>query len=377
MAKTALHDLHLESGAHMVDFFGWQLPMHYGSQIDEHLKVRNSAGIFDVSHMKVTDIEGKDAEQWLRRLLSCDVTKIKQVGQCKYCLLLNDDGGIVDDLIVYRMPMGFRLVSNCGTRARVEQWLSLQLENAKLKNVQIRHRNDLSIIAAQGPKSFTHVFQVIYTKYEGTKEFGLLHHHFEYAKEMAPFYSRVLGEIHLSRTGYTGEEGVELILPHELAVQMWQDLLDIGVQPCGLGARDTLRLEAGMSLYGVDMTEDDIPREVRLNWALDLNDPARDFIGRNASQEREMRFRTTPFIVQGRGIPRHNQQIFLPQASDACGVVTSGTYSPSLQIGLGFCRIPTKKDLASFEIEIRQKRQPIDLTKGPFLKKGDAAYTVL
>lgn len=377
MAKTALYDLHLKSNAHMVDFFGWKLPMHYGSQIEEHLKVRQDAGIFDVSHMNITDIDGDDAEKWLRGLLTCDVQKLTQIGQAKYCLLLNEDGGIIDDLIVYKMPMGFRLVSNCGTRDRVNSWLQTQKEATSLKNISIHQRDDLSIIAAQGPKAFTNVFQVIYTKYEGSKEFGLLHHHFEYAKDMPAFASRVLGDIHLSRTGYTGEDGVELMLPHELAVQLWQDLLDIGVQPCGLGARDTLRLEAGMSLYGQDMNENCTPKEARLNWTLDLKDETRDFIGKTLSQERAMRFRSSSFIVPGRGIPRHNQTIFESQAEESCGIVTSGTYSPSLQLGIGFCQIPVDTSNKALEVEVRRKKQAITLTRGPFLKNGEAAYTPL
>lgn len=377
MSKTALYNLHMQSKAHMVDFFGWQLPMHYGSQIDEHLKVRKNAGIFDVSHMNITDIAGKDATVWLRHLLTADVKKLTETGQAKYCLMLREDGGIIDDVIVYKMPAGYRIVSNCGTRARVNDWLHTQKEISKFKDLTLKKRSDLSIVAAQGPKAFTNVFQVIYTKYEGTKDFGLLHHHFEYAKDMAPFYSRVLGDIHLSRTGYTGEDGVELILPHELAVQLWSDLLQIGVQPCGLGARDTLRLEAGMSLYGQDMDEDTTPKEVKLNWALDLSDPSRDFIGREASQHREMRFKTSGFVVTGRGIPRHDQAIYKRGEESACGKVTSGTYSPSLQIGLGFCRVPTNSRGSDFEVEIRRTKPPIELTTGSFIKNGKSAYTLL
>lgn len=377
MAKTALYDLHLNSNAHMVDFFGWRLPMHYGSQIDEHLKVRKDVGIFDVSHMNITDISGADAELWLESLLTCDVRTLTQMGQAKYSLLLNEQGGIIDDLIVYKMPTGFRIVSNCGTRARVDSWLKQQCETRAELDISLHQRDDLSIIAAQGPKAFTNVFQVIYTKYEGSKEFGLLHHHFEYAKEMPAFGSRVLGDIHLSKTGYTGEAGVELILPHALAVQLWQDLLDIKVQPCGLGARDTLRLEAGMSLYGQDMDENCTPKEARLNWTLDLTDNTRDFIGKKPSQERIMRFRSSPFILSGRHIPRHNNPIFKTNASESCGVVTSGTYSPSLQIGIGFCQIPVDVPETTFEVEVRRRKQPITLTKGPFIKDGEAVYTRL
>ena len=377
MSKTALYDLHLKSKAHMVDFFGYKLPMHYGSQIEEHTTVRQKAGMFDVSHMNVTDITGDDAEQWLRTLLTCDVAKMNVIGQAKYCLMLNSDGGIIDDLIVYKMPVGFRIVSNCGTRERVGNWYAEQKEALGLKNLEINQRSDLSIIAVQGPKAFAHVFQVIYTKYEGTKDFGLLHHHFEYAKDMHPFYSRVLGDIHLSRTGYTGEDGVEMILPHDLAVQLWTDLLEVGVQPCGLGARDTLRLEAGMALYGQDMNEDCTPKEARLQWAVDLKDEGRNFIGKQASQEREQRFKTASFVIPGRGIPRHDQEIFKRGEETACGIVTSGTYSPSLEIGIGFCRIPVDGQGSDFEAQIRRNKQAIELTKGSFIRQGKAAYTLI
>jgi len=375
MSKTAMYDLHMQSRANIVDFFGWRLPMHFGSQIDEHLKVRSNAGMFDVSHMSVTDVSGKNAQAFLRQLLTCDVGLLTTVGQAKYCLLLNEEGGIIDDLIVYLMPDGYRIVSNCGTRARVRQWLETCSQRLEMK-VMLDHRDDLSIIAAQGPKAFTNVFQVIYTKYEGTKDFGLLHHHFEYAKTMAPFTSRVLGDIHLSRTGYTGEDGVELILPHKLAVKLWQDLLDIGLQPCGLGARDTLRLEAGMALYGQDMDEDSTPREARLNWTLDLTDLDRDFIGRKPSQAREMRFKSSAFIIPKRGIPRHGQEIFVRESDQVVGTVTSGTYSPSLELGIGYCRLPVNTTDILFAAAIRRNRQPIELTKGSFIKNGKAAYTL-
>ena len=373
--RTSLYDQHIQAKANVVDFFGWDMPMHYGSQIEEHHIVRESAGIFDVSHMMITDISGADAESWLRYLLTCDVKKFVEVGQSKYCLMLNEQGGIIDDLIVYKMPEGFRLVTNCGTRTRISSWLKEQA-TAKEMNINIQHRNDLSIVAIQGPTAYTQAFQALFTEFYDDDRYILLNSQFEHVKDMKPFTSRILGDIHISCSGYTGENGLEFMLPHNVAQKLWSALLNTGARPCGLGARDTLRLEAGMSLYGQDMDEDTIPQESRLTWALDYKDPEREFIGSKACQVRKPRFLLKSFILKGRGIPRHGQLIYAKDHIEPCGEVTSGTYSPSLQLGIGFARVPKELD-QDLEIGLRKKKQTIQLVKGAFVKQGTPAYTDL
>ena len=265
--RTCLFDRHAAAGAKIVDFSGWDMPLHYGSQIEEHNQVRNAAGVFDVSHMTVTDVAGIDAENWLRYLLANDVARLEAPGKALYSLLLNHDGGVVDDLIVYRTEAGYRLVTNCATRRKVLIWLA---QNSQGFMVQVEERPNLAMMAVHGPNSIALAHEAL-----GADSTPAV-------RQLGNFESFEQGGWLVARTGYTGELGLEVILPAERAGPLWDALLAAGVKPAGLGARDTLRLEAGMNLYGQDMDENTSPFSANLGWSVNLRDEERDFLGRKA-----------------------------------------------------------------------------------------------
>ena len=225
--KTSLHDCHLQSSAKMVDFAGWDMPLHYGSQIQEHHQVRQDAGMFDVSHMTVVDFTGKDSAKWLRHLLANNIDRLTP-GKALYTCMLNEQGGVIDDLIVYKMEDDFyRLVVNSGTRDKDLAWFRKQMTGYDLRMTE---RPDTAMIAVQGP----HVrakFAALFTSEEQQR-----------LANLKPFTAVQLNDLFIARTGYTGEEGFEMILPAEKATVWWQKLLSADIKPCGLGARDTLRM---------------------------------------------------------------------------------------------------------------------------------------
>ena len=348
--ETALHALHLEAGARMVDFAGWDMPLNYGSQIEEHQAVRTGAGMFDVSHMTVIDLPDDSARDFLRRLVANDVDKLEGPGRALYGALLNEHGGVVDDLIVYRRSRGYRAVVNAGTREKVLEWFSAHND----EDTRIEER-DLAMIAVQGPEAVARFESV------SGLEVG----------ELKPFNALESGEVMVARTGYTGEDGVELILPGEAAVDLWGKLADAGVVPAGLAARDTLRLEAGLNLYGQDMDDDTSPLVSNLAWTIDLS--GRDFIGRSAVEAQKaagVNARLTGLVLQGKGVLRHGQKVITDAGE---GVITSGVFSPTLGVGIALARIPTAAKGAA-EVEIRGRRMPVIIVRPPFVRNGRRVY---
>ena len=348
--ETALHGQHVAAGARMVPFAGWDMPLNYGSQIEEHNAVREVAGMFDVSHMTVIDLPDDGARSFLRRLVANDVDKLAEPGRALYGALLNQAGGVVDDLIVYRRAEGFRAVVNAGTRDKVLDWFAANND----EGTRIEER-DLAMIAVQGPDAIARFESV-----SGLSVSGL-----------EPFSALEDGETMVARTGYTGEDGVEVILPGDAAVALWQGLAEAGVRPAGLAARDTLRLEAGLNLYGQDMDEQTSPLVSNLAWTVDLTDRA--FIGREAVAAEKaagVKAKLTGLVMQGKGVLRHGQKVITDEGE---GVITSGVFSPTLGVAIALARIP-RKAKGSAEVEIRGKRQPVIIVRPPFVRGGKRVY---
>jgi len=360
--QTVLHATHLAAEAKMVDFGGWDMPIHYGSQIEEHHAVRQSVGLFDVSHMTVVDLRGDQTQAFLRVLLANNIDKLKLPGRALYTCMLNQDGGVIDDLIVYWMGEDhYRLVVNASTREKDLAWISQQ---AKTFNVDVLERSELAMIAVQGP--------------EARKTFvGLLEgEQAQSVESLVRFSAYADDELFVGRTGYTGEDGFEIVMPEQTASTWWARLVEAGARPCGLGARDTLRLEAGMNLYGQDMDETTGPYESALAWTVDLSDHERQFIGRDKLEQQKaagIKNRLVALVLTGRGVLRHGQQIFCAEGE---GVITSGTFSPSLSQAIAFARIPRGAS-TEVEVDIRGKRLPARIVKAPFVRDGKACAGIV
>jgi aminomethyltransferase len=356
-SKTPLYQTHVAAGARMVDFGGWDMPVHYGSQIEEHHAVRRDAGMFDVSHMLIADVRGVRARDFLRYLLANDVAKLKDPGKALYSCMLNERGGVVDDLIVYYVGgHGFRVVVNAGTREKDTAWL--QRWGAPFQ-VDIKPRTDLAMIAVQGPNARSKAAQ-------------LLGEHATAALDMKPFFGRELAPYFVARTGYTGEDGWEIMLPAGDAAKFWKDLQALGVAQCGLGARDTLRLEAGMNLYGNDMDENLTPLESGLTWTVAFDPPDRDFIGRSALEAQRgggVPRKLVGLVLEDRGVLRSHQKVVVPGVGE--GELTSGTFSPTLERAIGFARVPAATG-NQVQVDIRGKLLPARVVKYPFVRNGKA-----
>lgn len=355
MQKTALYDAHVAANARIVEFCSWQMPINYGSQIKEHEAVRTDAGMFDVSHMAITDIKGIEAKAFLRYLLSNDVEKLDQhgVGKALYSGMLDSTAGVIDDLIVYYTPFGYRLVTNAGTYVKDMAWISNIAGQFK---VELIKRIDLSIIAVQGPNAVAKV---------STLNLKLA----ENLNSLKAFTAYIDGDWFYARTGYTGEDGLEIMLPNKDAVTFWNSLLNLGVHPCGLAARDTLRLEAGMNLYGHDMDEAINPLFCNMDWVVDLKDATRDFIGRKAYLELKSlppKYTQVGLVLEGKGVLREGQKIYA-LANQEVGVITSGTFSPTLKKSIAFARIePVSTD--NLFVDIRGQLEPVKIVKLPFYR---------
>ncbi|MGK0375658.1 MAG: aminomethyltransferase [Arenicella sp.] len=359
--KTPLYSQHQALNAKIVDFGGWALPVNYGSQIDEHHAVRNNCGMFDVSHMTVSDITGPQTLSFLSKLLANDISKIsRKSGKALYSCLLNQHGGVIDDLIVYYISdQHCRLVTNAGTNEKDMAWLQ---QHAADFDITFEERPDLALIAIQGPKALQICAQVL------PQELA------ELASSLARFQGGFAGQQFIGRTGYTGEDGVEMIVTAELANSLWSALIDAGVQACGLGARDTLRLEAGMALYGNDLDEDHTPLECGLKWTLKLDDE-RDFIGKEALLSANSEDNLVGLILRDRGVLRGHQEVFI--GDQLIGEITSGTFSPSLEQSIGLARVSRPLAVGEYvEIAVRNKRLKAIVAKYPFIKNGQATNTV-
>ena len=344
--KTPLFDAHVAAGGKMVDFAGWMMPVNYGSQIEEHTAVRTDAGMFDVSHMTIVDIDGPDAEDFLRKVIANDVTALAEY-QALYGTALNAHGGILDDLIVYRLPKGFRVVVNASTREKMLDWFDAQ----SMTNMRIEHKPQV-MLAVQGPEAINKLLAAIDLPELSIK----------------PFFAAAHDDWLIGRTGYTGEDGVEVMLPVEQGLALWQSLLAVGVKPAGLGARDTLRLEAGLNLYGQDMSEATSPYVSNIGWTVAWEPADRGFIGRHALQDVRLAptHKLTGIILEDKGVLRHDQSV----ATDAGpGVVTSGTYSPTMQCSIGLVRVPAQAG-DDCSVDIRGSQKKARLVKPPFVRKG-------
>ena len=356
--RTPLYETHATSGAKLVDFGGWEMPLNYGSQIEEHHAVRRDAGMFDVSHMRPVDVEGVDAREFLRLLIANNVDKLTQPGKALYSCMLNDAGGVVDDLIVYFMrDDAFRVVVNASTADKDVTWMR-QVAATRDFKVHITPRHDLAIIAVQGPNARAKFWQARPASRAATEK-------------LAAFFAVEVGDLFVARTGYTGEDGFEVILPAHDAPQLWSDLKAAGVAEAGLGARDTLRLEAGMNLYGNDMDEAVSPLDAGLGWTVDLKTP-REFIGR-ASLERQLESAGARLALVGlklldRGVLRSHQKVM---TSAGEGEITSGTFSPTLQTSIAMARVPRGVKVGdTAQVDMRGKVLNAQVVKMPFVRNG-------
>ncbi len=351
MKRTSLYQAHLDSKGKMVDFGGWEMPLNYGSQLEEHHQVRNDAGMFDVSHMSVVDFSGAEAKAFLRILIANDVDKLQTQGKALYSCMLNEAGGVVDDLIVYyEDDENYRMVINAGTTHKDMAWINAQAQGFA---VVVTLMSDLAMIAVQGPNAREKVFAAM-----GGVE--------QVAGALKPFNAASLGALFIARTGYTGEDGFEIMLPASSAEFTWKMLLEAGVKPCGLGARDTLRLEAGMSLYGSEMSESVSPLEAALNWTVDLSDESRGFVGREALEKLTPEKTIVGLVLEGKGVIRDHNQVLTNLGE---GEVTSGTFSPTMGKAIALASVP-KGSEGLCEIEMRGKRVSAKIVKPPFVRNG-------
>jgi aminomethyltransferase len=352
---TPLNAIHRAAGARMVDFGGWDMPVHYGSQIEEHHAVRREAGIFDVAHMQAVDVEGPEARDFLRLALANNVDKLKVPGKALYTCMLNEAGGVVDDLIVYFFRDDFfRIVVNAGTADKDLDWLAGILAERKLA-ARLHPRRDLAILAIQGPRAR----EVVWKAFPGWQE--------ESAK-LVPFSAAMIGEAMVARTGYTGEDGFEVMVPADGAAGTWEQLVAAGARPAGLGARDTLRLEAGMNLYGQDMDDRVSPLDAGLAWTVDLA-AERDFIGKAALQRDGQRHEFMGLLLlEGGGVLRGHQKV---RAAGGEGEITSGTFSPSLGKSIALARLPRGTKVGDVvKVLVRDKELDARVVKAPFVRQG-------
>ena len=354
LSATPLHDVHREMGARLVDFAGWSMPLHYGSQIEEHHRVRRDAGMFDVSHMLAIDVEGAGAREFLRRMLANDVARLREPGRALYSCMLAENGGVLDDLIVYARPDdAYRIVVNAGTAKKDREWLEARARETRL-DVTLKPRRDLAMIAVQGPRArekFWIARPSLRTVTENLKNFA----------------ATEVDDTFVARTGYTGEDGFEVMLPAEGAEGLWRALARADVAPAGLAARDTLRLEAGMNLYGQDMDENITPFECGLAWTVDLSG-ARDFIGRRALEQAPPRSAFVGLVLQDRGVMRAHQSV---HTDSGMGEITSGGFSPTMNRSIALARVPP--DLAPggrAQVEIRGSALEAAVVKPPFVRQG-------
>ena len=354
MKHTPLFQAHVDAGGKMVDFGGWEMPLNYGSQIEEHHQVRQNVGMFDVSHMTVVDFKGVQAKAFLQILIANDVDKLKTEGKALYSCMLNETGGVVDDLIVYYLnEQDYRMVINAGTTEKDIAWINTQAQGF---DVSVEPKFDLAMIAVQGPNAREKVFEAM----PGVEEL---------AGELKPFNAASLGGLFIARTGYTGEDGLEIMLPEKSAEFTWKMLLEAGVKPCGLGARDTLRLEAGMSLYGSEMNENISPLEAALTWTVDLSNEERRFVGRDALEalrDEGVKQTIVGLILEGKGVIRDHQKVVTSLGN---GEVTSGSFSPTMGKAIALARVPMGAT-GSCEIEIRNKLVSAKIVKPPFVRNG-------
>ncbi|MDP2246473.1 glycine cleavage system aminomethyltransferase GcvT [Pseudomonas sp.] len=360
--RTPLYDLHLALGAKMVDFGGWDMPLHYGSQVEEHHQVRRDCGVFDVSHMCVIDVGGSQAKAYLQHLLANDVERLHVSGKALYSAMLNEQGGVIDDLIVYLSDSaegqsGYRLVVNAANRDKDLAWMRQQGGGFA---VELHERSELAMLAIQGPHARAKTCELV------TQARAALIH------ELKPFQGLAEGDWFIARTGYTGEDGLEIVLPADQAVAFFNDLVGAGISPIGLGARDTLRLEAGMNLYGQDMDESVTPLVANMAWSIAWAPASRQFVGRNvleALKSTGIQSKLVGLVLEERGVLRAHQVVRVGGVGE--GEITSGSFSPTLGKSIALARVPTATGERA-EVEIRGKWYPVRVVKPMFVRHGKA-----
>ena len=360
-SRTSLFAVHEAAGGKMVDFGGWDMPLHYGSQLEEHHAVRQQAGMFDVSHMTALDIKGPQARDYLRYLLANDVDRLTFDGKALYSGMLNEDGGVIDDLIVYRMSWGYRVVVNCATREKDLAWMNKQ---AAAFEVSLEEQPNVAMVAVQGPQARARALA---------------------AEACSPAKAEVIGDLKIfegrecegwliARTGYTGEDGLEITLPEDEAVALWLALEKAGVRPCGLGCRDTLRLEAGMNLYGQDMDDTVSPLSANMGWCVAWEPEDRDFIGRAAVSAVKAEGgwdRLVGLVLEGRGVLRHGQKVVVEGVGE--GIITSGTFSPTLGHAVAMARVPAGTG-ANAQVDMRGKLVDVRVIRPSFVRNGKKVF---
>jgi len=355
LKQTALNAVHRAAGAKMVDFGGWEMPLSYGSQIEEHHAVRRDAGMFDVSHMLPVDLAGSGARDFLRYALANNVDKLTVSGKALYSCLLSPDGGVLDDLIVYFLDEdSFRIVVNAATADKDVAWFN-KLIAQHAPRLKLTPRRDLAMIAVQGPRARERVWAALPGSAAVTEA-------------LKPFVAANFGQYFIARTGYTGEDGFELLVPVARVEATWSALAGFGVRPCGLGARDTLRLEAGMNLYGQDMDETTSPLESGLAWTVDLAS-VRDFVGKSALvAQHPARQLVGLLLLDKGGVLRSHQKV---HTDLGVGEITSGTFSPTLGSSIALARVPAGvAQGTTLRVEVREKQLAARVAKPPFVRQG-------
>ncbi|AYC34749.1 glycine cleavage system aminomethyltransferase GcvT [Pseudomonas cavernae] len=355
--RTPLYAQHLALGAKMVDFGGWDMPLHYGSQVEEHHQVRRDCGVFDVSHMTVVDVSGSQAKVYLQHLLANDVERLQTPGKALYSGMLNERGGVVDDLIVYLSEAGYRLVVNAATRDKDLAWMQAQSAGFA---VELRERGELAMLAIQGPQARAKTSELV-----SAARAALI-------AELKPFQGVAEGDWFIARTGYTGEDGLEIILPAGETPAFFNDLVGAGIAPIGLGARDTLRLEAGMNLYGQDMDEETSPLAANMAWTIAWEPAERAFVGRQALEAQRAagaQPKLVGLVLEERGVLRAHQVVRVEGIGE--GEITSGSFSPTLGKSIALARVPAATGERA-EVEIRGKWYPVRVVQASFVRYGKA-----
>ncbi|MBQ4837712.1 MULTISPECIES: glycine cleavage system aminomethyltransferase GcvT [Pseudoalteromonas] len=354
-SKTVLHAKHLEAGAKMVDFHGWEMPINYGSQIEEHHAVRQDAGMFDVSHMTIVDVKGADAQAFLRKLVANDVAKLTVPGKALYTGMLNEQGGVIDDLIIYFFTeTDYRLVVNSATREKDLAHIGAVAADFE---VTVTERPEYAMIAVQGPNAKEKTATILNDEQRAAVE------------GMKPFFGAQAGKLFIATTGYTGEAGYEIVVHNDDAAELWQQLLDAGVRPAGLGARDTLRLEAGMNLYGSDMDETVSPLAANMAWTIAWEPEDRDFIGRKVVEQQRADKSTDKLVglvLESKGVLRGGSKVIVEGGE---GVITSGTFSPTLGFSVALARVPRSTGETA-QVEMRKKLVDVKVVKPSFVRNG-------
>ena len=358
--RTPLFTLHQQAGAKFTNFAGWDMPLHYGSQLEEHLLVRQKAGMFDVSHMSVVDITGMDARCYLRWLLANDVARLKHPGNALYSVMLNHAGGVIDDLIVYFIDDNrYKMVINCATKEKDLLWMKQQAEEF---DVTLQHRPELAILAIQGPEAIDKIKSLLPV------------HHQEKIATLKSFSGIMINQIFFARTGYTGEDGLEIICSANDAINFWGALIKMGVQPCGLGARDSLRIEAGLNLYGAEMDETTSPVTAGLGWSIAWKPEDRNFCGRDKAEfaRNHCKQKLVGLMLKERGMLRTGNTVHL--GDDQQGTITSGSYSPILKCSVALAYVPVNAVLKEATVKIRNKYIATDIGSPRFIRKGKVIF---